>query len=91
MACRTVDPPHRTSLNLTKLRAEGTGDEVVGPASLHLSVGADGGHGESGDNGDDGGEEDDDDSQADPGLTHHPAQSDEQHHPPDVQETADLQ
>ena len=76
--------------SLTEFRPEAPGDEVVGPAPLDLAIGADGGHGEGGDDCDHAREEDDDSSQTDPCLTHHPAQSDEQHHAPDVQQTPNL-
>ena len=52
-----------------------------------LSIGADSRHGDGGDDGDDVGQEDDTQSLQDAGVSNHPGESEEQHHPPDVEET----
>lgn len=75
---------------LTKFWSKAPRNEVVSPASLDLAISADGRHGEGGDSGDHGCEEDDEGGQSDARLAHHPAQTNEQHHTPDVQQAADL-
>lgn len=69
---------------LTKVRSKAPGDEVVGPSPPHLPVGADGRHGEGGDGRDHSWEENDDRGQPDASLPDHPAETNEEHHTPDV-------
>ena len=74
----------------TELWSQAPGYEVVGPAPFDLSVGANGGHGEGGDDSDHARQQNDDSGQTNTSLSNHPAQSDEQHHAPDVQQAANL-
>ena len=51
-----------------------------------MSVGADGRHGDGGDDGDDVGEDDDPQPLQYAGVANYPGESEEEHHPPDVEE-----
>ena len=53
---------------------------------MDLSIGAHSGHGDCGDDGDDVGEDDDPQSLQYAGVAHYPGESEEEHHPPDVEE-----
>ena len=59
--------------------------------SAHFAVRANGGHGERGDGGDNSRQEDDDDGLPDSCLANHPRQSQEDHHPENVEQTSNLQ
>ena len=55
-----------------------------------MSIGADGRHGDGGDDGDDVGEEDDPQPLQYAGVAHYPGESEEEHHPPYVEQARDI-